>query len=186
MIRASPSSAPVCALGHIPPLGEGRLRRGARGPQPALRAAFPVRGEGFAAPRRHKPSGCFAAAEDLLLPPFVILSASEGSRRRRVGFAAAAENSCSRRGQDPSSASPPQDDPLSVPGCVQPGTTSPSVGGKGGASDLSDFSFHYEHIDHISSFCLNFSAPPSLLSFPTSCIITISVHFCALLCEITF
>ena len=35
MIRASPSSAPLCALGHLPPLGEGRRRRGARGPHSA-------------------------------------------------------------------------------------------------------------------------------------------------------
>ena len=41
MIRASPSSAPVCALGHLPPLGEGRRRQGARGLHPALRVTYP-------------------------------------------------------------------------------------------------------------------------------------------------
>ena len=54
-------------------------------------------------------------------------------------------------------------------------------GGEGDADDTVELSFLYEHMDHISSFCLNFSALPSLLSFSVSCIITISVHFCALL-----
>ena len=54
-------------------------------------------------------------------------------------------------------------------------------GGEGDADDTVELSFLYEHMDHISSFCLIFSALPSLLSFLCSCIITISVHFCALL-----
>ena len=59
---------------------------------------------------------------------------------------------------------------------------SPCAGGdEGDADDTVELSFLYEHMDHIFSFCLNFSALPSLLSFLCSCIITISVHFCALL-----
>ena len=116
MIRASHSSAPVCALEHLPPLGEGRRRRGARGPHPASASReiggchLPrARGRLCSTPRTQA-LGVFLCGGGSAPPLFVILSASEGSRRRWVGFAAAAENSCSRRGQDPSSASAPQDD----------------------------------------------------------------------------
>ena len=54
-------------------------------------------------------------------------------------------------------------------------------GDEGDADDTVELSFLYEHMDHISSFCLNFSTLPSLHSISVSCIITISVHFCALL-----
>ena len=172
MIRASPSSAPVCALGHLPPLGEGRQRRGSAGtssgasrhlstlrcPKNAAGLRFPLH---FSTAAEKEPS---------LYPPL----AARGllSPVRGEGFCRAVPL---RRFATP------------LPDAGRGKRCETGIprarGDEGDADDTVKLSFHYEHIDHIFYFCLNFSTLSSLLSFPISCIMTISMLFCALQCE---
>ena len=172
MIRASPSSAPVCALGYLPPLGEGRRRRGARGPHSALRATYPPCGA-----RKMLQAYAFLCIFRPLRkrsPRFI------RPWRREDSFSPCAGKAFVGRSLSVASQhlSPTQGEASSA----RPGFPV-RRGGEGAAYDSVDFSFLYEHIDHFFLYCLNFSTLPSLLSFPISCIITISMLFCALQCE---
>ena len=171
MIRASPSSAPVCALGHLPPLGEGVAETGERGDL-IRRFAPPIH---LAVPEKCCRLTLSFAFFDRCGKGALALSAPGGAR---TPFPRA------RRRLLPGGPSPSLCDTAPRRGERQAvrDRDSPCAGGdEGDADDTVELSFLYEHMDHISSFCLIFSALPSLLSFLCSCIITISVHFCALL-----
>ena len=53
-LKPAPSSAPVCALGHLPPRGKALV--GNRPPYPALRGTFPPRGKALVGNRPPHPA----------------------------------------------------------------------------------------------------------------------------------
>ena len=135
-VRRYGAPSPVCGEGFGRVGEDGLLCDVDKRPlSVASRHLSPTRGEASGGRPQSWSTAETGASSGVSDPPLVILSVSEGSRRRRVGCMQHPEKQTLRRGRDPSTpASPPlRMTPLPVPGCGQPGTTSP--GGRGKTSD---------------------------------------------------